>query len=226
MAAPFDRLDRRHAAKRLDPPGAHRQQLYGYKSTNGTNWTLVYSGQHHDGNEYLRWPRGRFRQFQHAEHRHVYQCDSGPVSAALENVSIYENKIALGLMVSLYWCWPCATSAVAPLLVPKDEPSDSADHASRTYPAPRSTLLAPGNPAGQALAAILLAAVEGETDPDRRSEALEARRRSVSDADLPAILDSLARDASPRGRRVVPAPRPPLGRNRRAGRGRMGRATS
>ncbi len=38
--------------------------------------------QHHDGDGHLRWPRGRFRQFQHAEHGHVYQYDRGPVSAA------------------------------------------------------------------------------------------------------------------------------------------------
>ena len=52
----------------------------------------------------------------------------------------------------------------------------------------------------QPIHAILLAAVEAETDPDRRSEALERAVESVSDADLPAMLDSLALDASPGGR--------------------------
>ena len=44
---------------------------------------------------------------------------------------------------------------------------------------------------------LLLAAIEAETDPDRRSEAIERVVKSVSDADLPAALDSLARDLSP-----------------------------
>ena len=34
--------------------------------------------QHRYGNGHLRWPRGRFRQLQHAEHGHVYQCDVVP----------------------------------------------------------------------------------------------------------------------------------------------------
>ncbi len=45
--------------------------------------------------------------------------------------------------------------------------------------------------------AILLAAVEAETDSDLRSEALERAVESVSDAELPALLDSLALDANP-----------------------------
>ena len=49
----------------------------------------------------------------------------------------------------------------------------------------------------------LLAAIDAETDPDRRSEALERTVESVSDADLPAMLDSLARDGSPGGRSVA-----------------------
>src|ERR1035437_669235 len=49
----------------------------------------------------------------------------------------------------------------------------------------------------QPIHAILLVAVEAETDSDRRSEALERAVDSVSDADLPAMLDSLARDVSP-----------------------------
>src|SRR5260221_8480153 len=58
--------------------------------------------------------------------------------------------------------------------------------------------------ASQALLAIqqahpdLLAAVDTETDSDRGSEALERALESVSDADLPAILDWLALDAGPR----------------------------
>ena len=45
--------------------------------------------------------------------------------------------------------------------------------------------------------AILLAAVEAETDSDLRSEALERAVEFVSDAQLPALLDSLALDANP-----------------------------
>ena len=36
-------LDHRHAAKRLDAPGAHRQHALRLQSTDGTNWTLVNS---------------------------------------------------------------------------------------------------------------------------------------------------------------------------------------
>jgi hypothetical protein len=42
----------------------------------------------------------------------------------------------------------------------------------------------------------LLAAVEIEPDPDRRSEVLERVTQSISDAGLPAVLDSLAGDPS------------------------------
>ena len=49
----------------------------------------------------------------------------------------------------------------------------------------------------QAIDASLLAAVEAEPDPDRKSEALERIVQSVSDADLPAALDALASDPSP-----------------------------
>jgi hypothetical protein len=45
--------------------------------------------------------------------------------------------------------------------------------------------------------ASLLAAVEAEPDPDRRSEVLERVAQSVSDAGLPVMLDALARDSSP-----------------------------
>jgi len=52
-------------------------------------------------------------------------------------------------------------------------------------------------PQAQPVHAILLAVIEAETDPDRRSEALERAVKSVSDADLPAMLDSLSHDNSP-----------------------------
>jgi hypothetical protein len=42
-----------------------------------------------------------------------------------------------------------------------------------------------------------LAAVEAEPDLDRKSEALDRVVQSVSDADLPAVLDALASDPSP-----------------------------
>ncbi len=45
--------------------------------------------------------------------------------------------------------------------------------------------------------AILLADVEAETDSDLRGEVLERAVESVSDTELPAVLDSLARDANP-----------------------------
>jgi hypothetical protein len=43
----------------------------------------------------------------------------------------------------------------------------------------------------------LLAAVEAETDPDRRSEGLERLVQSVADADLPVLLETLAGDPRP-----------------------------
>jgi hypothetical protein len=46
----------------------------------------------------------------------------------------------------------------------------------------------------QSVQASLLAAVEAETDPDRRGEALKRTAAAVSDADLPAELDLLTRD--------------------------------
>jgi hypothetical protein len=42
----------------------------------------------------------------------------------------------------------------------------------------------------------LLAAVETELDPDRRAEALERLVQSISDADLPVVLEALARELS------------------------------
>lgn len=49
----------------------------------------------------------------------------------------------------------------------------------------------------QPIHALLLAAVEAETDSVRRGEALERAVELVSDGELPAMLDSLARDVSP-----------------------------
>ena len=115
------------------------------------------------------------------------------------------TKVALGLMVALLLAAGPAPPPSSTAPPARDEPSDSADHASRsTPPAPRSTFLAAGHPASQALAAVLLAAVEGETDPDRRSEALEGAARSVSEADLPAVLDALVRDAGPAAAELCP----------------------
>ena len=45
--------------------------------------------------------------------------------------------------------------------------------------------------------ATFFAAIEGETDSDRRSEALERAVESVSESDLPDILDSLMLDNAP-----------------------------
>jgi hypothetical protein len=49
----------------------------------------------------------------------------------------------------------------------------------------------------QPIDAVLLAAIEAETDADRRSEALDRLAESVSDADLAATLGSLVRAGSP-----------------------------
>jgi len=49
----------------------------------------------------------------------------------------------------------------------------------------------------QPIHARLLAAIESETDSDRRSEAFERAVESVSDVELPALLDSLALDVNP-----------------------------
>jgi len=46
--------------------------------------------------------------------------------------------------------------------------------------------------------ALLLTAIEGETESDRSSEAFELACESVPEAELPATLDALALDASPR----------------------------
>src|SRR5208282_968965 len=108
------------------------------------------------------------------------------------------TKVALGLMVALLLAPALRHLGSSTAPPAKDEPSDSPitppasylpRHARRSSP--------PATQPGQALAAVLLAAVEGETDPDRRSEALEGAARSVSEADLPAVLDALVRDAGP-----------------------------
>jgi len=74
----------------------------------------------------------------------------------------------------------------------ESQPVSKAADSRRAAPAALRTTH-PGRP----VHALLLAAIEAETDPDRRSETIERVVESVSEADLPAMLDSLARDISP-----------------------------
>jgi hypothetical protein len=107
-------------------------------------------------------------------------------------------KVALGLMVALLLAVALRHTVTGTVPLAKGETSDGRI----TPPAlhvPRRAQGAspPATQPSQAVEAVLLAAIEGETDPDRRSKALEDAAGSVSDADLPAMLDSLARDARP-----------------------------
>ena len=108
------------------------------------------------------------------------------------------TNVALWLMVALLLA--AALRHLGSSTVPraKDEPSDSRiTHPASYIPHHARRSSPPATQPSQAVEAVLLAAVEGETDPDRRSEALEGAAGSVSDADLPAMLDSLVRDARP-----------------------------
>ena len=108
------------------------------------------------------------------------------------------TKVALGLMVVLLLA-PALRhlfSSTAPRA--KDEPSGPRITSPASYiplQARRSSL--PATRPSHAVEDGLLAAVAGETDPARRSEALQAAASSVSDADLRATLDSLVRDTRP-----------------------------
>ena len=65
-------------AKRLDTPGAHWQHALRLQLHRRHNLDEGEFHQHHNGHKHLRRPRGRFRQFQHAEHVCVLQrvCSS------------------------------------------------------------------------------------------------------------------------------------------------------
>jgi hypothetical protein len=52
-------------------------------------------------------------------------------------------------------------------------------------------------PSGSSSCAALLTAVESESDPDQKNDALDRLVNSVPDADLPTLVDALARDPRP-----------------------------
>jgi len=94
-----------------------------------------------------------------------------------------------------------AVTAPAPVAEGRLASGESQQH-SAPHPQPArargaSSHLVRATPQSQPAHAILLAAVEAETDADRRSAALERAVESVSDADLPTMLDALAWDVSP-----------------------------
>ena len=111
-----------------------------------------------------------------------------------------KTMIALGLvMFSLLLVMALRRTGNSPYPVPEGEP-DSAESQSRPTAAHTRSVASHALLATQPVEpihAILLETIEAETDSDRRSEALERAAESVSDADLPAMLDSLARDLSP-----------------------------
>ena len=111
-----------------------------------------------------------------------------------------KTMIALGLaMLSVLLVVALRHTGTSPHPFPEAAPaSTEAQQTLMTADARRAT--SPGLRAtepAQPVHALLLAAVEAETDPDRRSEALERAVESVAGADLHALLDSLAHDASP-----------------------------
>ena len=108
------------------------------------------------------------------------------------------TRVALGMIVALLLAGALRHLGSSTVLPAKDEPSDwRITHPASYLPRHARRSSPPSTQPSQGVEAVLLAAVEGETEPDRRSEALESTAGSVSDADLPAMLDSLVRDARP-----------------------------
>lgn len=108
------------------------------------------------------------------------------------------TKVALGLMVALLLAPALRHLGTSTAPLAKDEPSGpriTSPASDVPHQARRSSLSA--TQPSHAVEAGLLAAVEGETDADRRSEALEGAAGSVSDADLRAVLDSLVSNTRP-----------------------------
>lgn len=112
-----------------------------------------------------------------------------------------KKMIVLGLvMLSFLLVVVLRRTGADPHFVLEDEPvAAEAEQISESAPSRRAatSALRTTHPA-QSIHAMLLAAVEAETGADRRNEALGRAAECVSDVDLPAMLDSLALDASPK----------------------------
>ncbi len=106
--------------------------------------------------------------------------------------------VALGLMVALLLEVALRHPGSGTVPLAKGETSGGRiTHPALHIPRSAQGSSPPATQPGQAVEDILLAAAEGETDPDRRSAALERAAGSVAVADLASVLDSLARDARP-----------------------------
>jgi hypothetical protein len=110
-----------------------------------------------------------------------------------------KTMIALGLAISsLLLVMALRGTSTSPYPVPQGEP-DSAESQSRPTAAHTRNVAShalQATPPVAPIQALLLEADEAETDSDRRSQALARVVESMSDAELPAILDSLACDIS------------------------------
>jgi hypothetical protein len=111
-----------------------------------------------------------------------------------------KTMIAFGLVIfSLLLVMALRRTGTSPHAVPEGKPASA--ESQRVFTAAHTRNVAShalqATQPVQPIHAILLVAVEAETDSDRRSEALERAVESVLDAELPAMLDSLALEASP-----------------------------
>jgi hypothetical protein len=111
-----------------------------------------------------------------------------------------KKMITLGLVVlSRLVVVTLRRTGTSPLAVPEGKPTSAeSQRIFRAAPIGQvASHLLLVTPPVQSVHAMLLAAVEAESDSDRKIEAPERAVECVSDADLPALLDSLALDTSP-----------------------------
>lgn len=117
-----------------------------------------------------------------------------------------KTMIAIGLvMLSLLLLVALRRPSSAPHPVPESTPASA--ESQRIYKAALSRRAAPhplqANSQRQPVHASLVAAVEAETDSDRRSDALERAVESVSNAGLRDMLDSVVLDKSPAATELI-----------------------
>jgi len=111
---------------------------------------------------------------------------------------IATGLVMLSLLLLLVALRP---AGVTPRSVPKGNPASaqSQQNSKTAHGRPAAVRALGTTRLAQPDRAMLLVAIEAETDPDRRSEALERAVDSVCDADLPSMLDSLVQDGGPGG---------------------------
>jgi len=122
------------------PPGAHRQYALPLQFHRRYKLDAVELPQHHDGDEHLHWPRGRFRYLQRAEQFDVYQRNRYSVRPCPSR-RVYENDARLRLaMLLVLLALTLPRAGTGPHPVPESDAAVASTHQDPRSPALASRL--------------------------------------------------------------------------------------